>query len=430
MMLATTRSLSDWLDRIERLHSAPIELGLERISQVRERMQLRTDFPVILVGGTNGKGSTCAFLEAIYRGAGYLTGLYTSPHILAYNERVRVGGLDADDAELVAAFERVEAARGDISLTYFEFGTLAALDVFCQRGVDVAILEVGLGGRLDAVNIFEPACSVVVSVDIDHVEYLGNDREAIGFEKAGIFRGGRPAVCADEEPPGSLIDHANAIGADLRLIGRDFGYTSMEAGWQFWNCAGKLAGLPLPALRGSRQFDNAAAALECIRALHSQIPVGMAAMRNGLLDARIAARFQVLPGKPVVILDVAHNAAAAQLLAANLTSMPCTGRTLAVFGVLKDKEIGRIVSSLAQRVDQWFVSGLPVARSAAATQVQHELMQVSKADRVTCFENVGSALVAAQDSAREDDRIVVFGSFYTVSEALKSSEALRAQVRC
>ena len=429
-MLATTRSLTDWLDRIERLHPSSIDMGLERISQVRERMQIHTDFPVILVGGTNGKGSTCAFLEAIYRASGYLTGLYTSPHILAYNERVRVGGHDADDSELVAAFERVEAARGDISLTYFEFGTLAALDVFSQRDVDVAILEVGLGGRLDAVNIFEPACSVVVSVDIDHVEYLGTDREAIGFEKAGIFRAGRPAVCADEEPPASLLDHVSAIGADLRLIGRDFGYTSTETGWQFWNCAGKLAGLPLPAMRGARQFDNAAAALECIRALHPQIPVDMAALRHGLLDARVAARFQVLPRKPVVILDVAHNVAAVQVLAVNLKSMPCTGRTLAVFGVLQDKEIETIVALLAQQVDHWFVGGLPVARGAAPARIRHELMRVSTPDRVTCFENVGSALVAAQDSACEDDRIVVFGSFYTVSEALKSSEALRAQARC
>ena len=429
-MLATTRSLTDWLDRIERLHAATIDLGLERIAQVRDRMQMRPDFPVILVGGTNGKGSTCAFLDAIYRSSGYVTGLYTSPHILAYNERVRVSGHEADDAELVAAFERVEAARGEISLTYFEFGTLAALYVFCQRAVDVGILEVGLGGRLDAVNIFEPAVSVVVSVDIDHVEYLGNDREAIGYEKAGIFRSGRPAVCADDEPPASLISHAASIGADLRLIGRDFGYTSTDAGWQFWNFGGKLAGLPLPVLRGSRQFDNAAAALECVRALHPSIPVEMAAMRNGLLDARVAARFQVLPGKPVVILDVAHNAAAAQVLADNLESMPCSGRTLGVFGVLQDKEIDKIASVLAGQVDQWYACGLPVARGATTAQIRNGLLQATAPERVVCFENVANALVAAQDTARENDRIVVFGSFYTVSEALKSSEALRTLARC
>lgn len=430
MMLATTRSLTDWLDRIEGLHTAAIDLGLERVAQVRDRMQLNLDFPVILVGGTNGKGSTCAFVEAIYRSSGYLTGLYTSPHILDYNERVRVGGRDADDAELIDAFEHVEAARGDISLTYFEYGTLAALHVFCKRAVDVAILEVGLGGRLDAVNIFEPACSVVVSVDIDHVEYLGNDREAIGYEKAGIFRPGRPAVCADDEPPASLIGHADSIGADLRLIGRDFGYTSTDTGWQFWNCAGKLAGLPLPALRGSRQIDNAAAALECVRALHQQVPVEMAALRNGLLSARVAARFQVLPGTPTVILDVAHNVAAAQVLAANLKNMPCSGRTLAVFGVLQDKEIDRIASVLAGQVDQWYACGLPVPRGATTAQISNGLLQATTPDRVACFENAASALAAARDTARESDRIVVFGSFYTVSEALKSSEALRTLARC
>jgi dihydrofolate synthase/folylpolyglutamate synthase len=429
-MLATKRTLADWLDRIERLHATSIDLGLERIAQVRDRMQISLDFPVILVGGTNGKGSTCAFLDAIYRSSGYLTGLYTSPHILAYNERVRIGGRDAGDIELVAAFETVDAARGEIPLTYFEFGTLAALHVFCRRAVDIAILEVGLGGRLDAVNIFEPACSVVASVAIDHVEYLGNDREAIGYEKAGIFRSGRPAVCADEQPPASLIRHATSIGADLRIIDRDFGYTSTDTSWQFWNLAGKLAGLPLPALRGARQFDNAAAALECVRALHQLVPVEMAALRNGLLNAQIAARFQVLPGKPVVILDVAHNAAAAQVLSANLKSMSCSGKTLAVFGVLQDKEIDEIGSALAGQIDQWYACGLPVARGATTEQIKLGLSQAIAPDRVQCFENAGSALAAAQDMARENDRIVVFGSFYTVSEALKSSDALRTLARC
>jgi dihydrofolate synthase/folylpolyglutamate synthase len=302
--------------------------------------------------------------------------------------------------------------------------------VFCSRAVDVAILEVGLGGRLDAVNIFEPVCSIVVSVDIDHVEYLGNDREAIGFEKAGIFRAGRPAVCADDEPPASLLSHAASIGADLRLIGRDFGYGSTENGWQFWNCAGKLAGLPLPVLRGSRQFDNAAAALECVRALHQQVPVEMAALRNGLLDARVVARFQVLPGTPTVILDVAHNVAAAQVLAANLENMPCSGRTLAVFGVLQDKEIDNIVSTLAEQVDHWYACALPVARGATTERIRQGLLQATAQDRVACFDDVASALAAAEGSARDNDRILVFGSFYTVSEALKSSEALRTLARC
>ncbi len=424
-MLATTRALSDWLDRIERLHPTEIELGLERVGAVRDRLHIDPAFPVILVGGTNGKGSTCAMLDAIYRSAGHSTGLYTSPHLLTFNERVRVNGDAVEDAELVTAFERVEAARGDVALTYFEFGTLAAQLVFCERAVDLAILEVGLGGRLDAVNIFEPACSLVVTVGIDHVDYLGTDREAIGFEKAGIFRSGRPAVCADDNPPASLIEHANKIGADLYLIGRDFGHTQSDTAWQFWNCAGKKAALPFPALRGECQLDNAAAALECVRIMHRHLPVDMGALRNGLLNARVAARFQVLPTKPLVVLDVAHNAAAADTLSANLRHLPGSGKTLAVFGVLQDKEIDKIVAVLAPQIDAWFVCALPVSRAAPAEQIKQAVLRASSHQSPAVFADVASGLSAAQEAAQEDDKILVFGSFYTVSEALKSSDALR-----
>lgn len=430
MVLASTDSLPAWLERIERLHPASIEMGLDRVATVWHRMRMSPTFPVILVGGTNGKGSTCAMLESIYRKAGYLTGLYTSPHLLTYNERIRVGAKNVDDEALVAAFERVDTARGNVPLTYFEFGTLAAQSVFCDRAVDVAILEVGLGGRLDAVNIFEPACSVVVSVGIDHIDYLGNDREAIGFEKAGIFRSGRPAVCADDEPPASLLSHAETVGADLSLIGRDFGHTRSDIAWQFWNCAGKKAGLPFPALRGASQLDNAAAALECLRILQPRLPVDMGALRNGLVDAHVMARFQVLPGKPLVILDVAHNAAAARVLSENLMSLPGAARTLAVFGVLQDKQIDEIASILAGQIDQWFVCELPVSRAATAGQLKQTVLQVTGHQQVEAFDDVSSGLAAAQDAARDDDRILVFGSFYTVSEALKSSEALRAQATC
>ena len=428
--LAPPLSLSAWLDRIEGLHPWSIELGLERVAAVRDRMQLSDSFPVILVGGTNGKGSTCAMLESIYHNAGYDTGLYTSPHLMAYNERVRVNCKEVDDQELVASFERVDAARGDISLTYFEFGTLAAQQVFCDRNVDLAILEVGLGGRLDAVNIFEPACSIVVNVGIDHVDYLGTDREAIGFEKAGIFRRGRPAVCADDDPPASLLAQASAVGADLFLIGRDFGHSRTDTAWAFWSSAGKKNGLPPPALRGACQLDNAAAAFECVRTLQQRLPVDMGALRNGLLEATIPARFQVLPGKPVVILDVAHNAAAARVLSTNLLGLPNPGRTLAVFAVLQDKQIDAIVSILAGQIDQWFLCDLPVSRAARVEHVKRIVLQVSEEACVDAFDCVAGGLAAAQEAAREGDRIVIFGSFYTVSEALKSSEALRMLASC
>jgi dihydrofolate synthase/folylpolyglutamate synthase len=270
----------------------------------------------------------------------------------------------------------------------------------------------------------------VVSVGIDHIEYLGADRESIGREKAGIFRDGVPAVCADDDPPATLVEHAHAVGADLHLIGRDFGYVRADTAWQFWSSSGKKAGLPFPALRGARQLDNAAAALECVRILQPRLPVDMGALRNGLLHAHVPARFQVLPGKPQVIIDVAHNAAAARVLSANLRNMPGSGKTLAVFAVLQDKQIREITAELAGQIDRWFVCELPVARAAGAQQVKDVLLQQVAGAQVDVFEDVASGLAAAREAAREDDRILLFGSFYTVSQALKSSEALRSQAGC
>jgi dihydrofolate synthase/folylpolyglutamate synthase len=414
------RSLSAWLRRLEQIHPKEIDMGLERVVEVRDRIGLKYSFPIISVGGTNGKGSTCAMLEAIYQCAGYRAGLYTSPHLINYNERVRVDGREARDEELVGAFERVDAARGEISLTYFEFGTLAAQLIFCDKAVDVAILEVGLGGRLDAVNAFDPHCSVVLSVAIDHVEYLGTTREAIGREKAGIFRNGRPAICADEDPPTSLLEHALVVGADLHLAGRDFGHKRTATGWQFWNAAGKKSGLPYPALRGTAQLDNAAAALECIHSMRERLPVEMAALRAGLLDAYLPGRFQVLPGVPTFILDVAHNAAAAHVLSADLEALPCSGKTIAVFGVLADKQIDQIASALARNVDEWFVCDLRTPRGAQAESVKQALMRSAPGVPVTVCRSVVQGVAAAREVAQGDDRILVFGSFYTVSEALQT----------
>ncbi|OFZ72732.1 MAG: bifunctional folylpolyglutamate synthase/dihydrofolate synthase, partial [Betaproteobacteria bacterium RBG_16_64_9] len=313
-----SRTLSEWLDYIERTHPAGIELGLERVARVRDALGLSFAGPIITVGGTNGKGSTCAMLDAILRAEGYRVGLYTSPHLLHFNERVRLSGVPVSDGELVLAFEAVEQARGDTPLTYFEFGTLAAWHIFATAPLDALVLEVGLGGRLDAVNAFEPDCAIVTRVSIDHVDYLGSSRESIGAEKAGIFRAGKPAICADPCPPGTLVAHAQAIGADLQQIGRDFSYVGGLTQWRFNGRSGSRAGLAPPALRGATQLANAAACLAALDAMSKRLPVSMQAVRLGLATVELPGRFQVLPGRPSVVLDVAHNPDAAATLAANL----------------------------------------------------------------------------------------------------------------
>jgi dihydrofolate synthase/folylpolyglutamate synthase len=411
--------LASWLSYLERLHPATIELGLERVARVRDRLALAPPFPLITVGGTNGKGSTCAMLESVLKSAGYRVGCYASPHLLRYNERVRIGGIEVPDAALVAAFERVEQARGDISLTYFEFGTLAAVLLFQDARLDVAVLEVGLGGRLDAVNAFEPDCAVVVSIGLDHTDYLGPTLGHIGFEKAGIFRAGKPAVVAETEPPATLLEHAQKIAADLFLIDRDFGYVAGEQQWQFWDWRGKRDGLPLPALRGRYQLANASAALAALDALRDRLPVDMGAIRRGLVEVDLPGRFQVVPGRPAVILDVAHNPHAALRLAENLERMP-RGRRLAVFAMLKDKDIEGVIAAVCKQVDAWLVAPLPGARGADLARMQEALRAASVRAPVESFASVAAALEQARERAGADDKILVFGSFYTVADALRS----------
>jgi dihydrofolate synthase/folylpolyglutamate synthase len=378
-------SLTEWLERLERLHPRPIDLGLERVEAVRARLGPALTMPLFVVGGTNGKGSVCGLLEAMLRSAGYRTGLYTSPHLLRYNERVRIDGTEADDAALVDAFERIERARADISLTYFEFGTLAAALLFADARLDAAVLEVGLGGRLDAVNVFDADCAVVTSVALDHVQFLGPTREAIGREKAGIFRPGRPAVCADPDPPASLVAHAQACGARLVQIGRDFGYGEGRMQWRYWGPAGKRAGLPYPALRGAHQLANAAAALAALDQLHERLPVHMQSIRAGLTSVSVPGRFQVLPGRPAVILDVAHNAHAAQALARTLGSHGRHARTLAVFAMLADKDIGAVIDAVKDRIDLWHVAGLSVERGVRPAWRQPRMIESSCSDRSTPY---------------------------------------------
>ena len=419
------QTLEQWLEYIERLHPKTVALGLERVMRVRQALALEPASPVITVGGTNGKGSACAMLEAILHHAGYRVGCYTSPHLLRYNERVRIGRAEASDADLVRAFSEVDRARGDVPLTYFEFGTLAAMGLFVARQVDVAVLEVGLGGRLDAVNAFDADCAVVTSVDIDHVDYLGADREAIGYEKAGIFRSGCPAVCADAAPPARLVQHAGEIGARLLVIGADFGATPCGAQWQYWGPRGRRSALPHPVLRGACQLGNAAAAITALDCLRERLPVTMSDIRAGLLQADIPGRFQVLPGRPAVILDVAHNPHAARALAANLAAMGPGGRTLAVFGMLKDKDVAGVISALKTQVAHWFVAGLPGPRGASAAEL-HEALDAARVASATRCADVPAAYAQACDMAAENDRIVVFGSFYTVAAVMPLREHQRA----
>jgi len=400
------------------LHPSAIEMGLDRVRRVKEALGLAPAFPLIVVGGTNGKGSTCAFLEAILGAAGYKTGLYTSPHLLRYNERVRIAGAEASDADLVAAFEKIDAARGDTSLTYFEFGTLGAMLQFIDAGVDVAILEVGLGGRLDAVNVFDADAAIVTSVDLDHMEYLGDTRELIGFEKAGIYRAGRPSICADPAPPASLLAHARHIGAALRCVDQDFSAQREGDRWTFRGRETHWAALPLPAMAGAYQLRNAAGALAALEAVRDRLPVSEAAIRQGLAAARVPGRFQRIASAPEVILDVAHNPEAARALAATLHEQPAAGRTLAVVGMLADKDAAGVFAALSGEIDAWWTCTPESSRAQDATALAAILRRQVNRAPISVQPDVNTALAEARGEAREGDRILVFGSFYTVAAVL------------
>lgn len=380
-----------------------------------------TDFgcPVITVGGTNGKGSSVAYLESMLLAQPYRVCTYTSPHLLRYNERIRVNGHAVADEPLCAAFEAIERVRGDVSLTYFEFGTLAALWLFRAERPDVIILEVGLGGRLDAVNLVDADVALIVSIGIDHTDWLGPDRESIGREKAGIFREGRPAVCGDPAPPASILQHAEALGLRLDCIGRDF-RAERSPDTNEWNWAGRderLDRLPLPGLVGQAQLNNAASSIAALRRLSGRLPVSPDAIREGLVKAFLPGRFQVLPGQIPVILDVAHNAEACAALADNLSAQPCTGRTLAVFGMLRDKPAREVARVMDAHVHAWYLAELECAgRGQSAESLAQRMGKLQAA--VTCHPDVAAAFTAARRQAVTGDRIVVFGSFHTVEAVL------------
>ncbi len=421
------RLLSDWLAHLEGLHpkgQGGIELGLDRVGRVKDALKQKPQCPLIIVGGTNGKGSTCAYLEAIYAFAGYRVGCYTSPHLLEYSERVRVNRLSIDDETLCQAFARVEAARqsaGNVALTYFEFGTLAAWEVFSARQVEVIILEVGLGGRLDAVNVYEPDCSVVTGIALDHTDWLGSTREAIGFEKAGIFRSGKPAICADLEPPQSLLDHAAVIGADLRLLGRDFAYSVGKTQWDFRGGNGRVQHeLPYPGLQGGCQLRNASAVLAAVDIFKERLPVSEQAISRGLVEVELPGRFQVFSERPSVVLDVAHNPEAAEGLVENLNTMGTFERTIAVVGMLADKDIAGTLSALAGKIDVWLLASLEVPRGAPAEVLASVVADGKLGGCVERFASPAEAFKRAAKLAGENDRIVSFGSFYTVAAVTRA----------
>jgi dihydrofolate synthase/folylpolyglutamate synthase len=427
--VVASRTLAEWLRYIERQHPQSIQLGLDRVAQVYGRLGQRFDCPVLTVGGTNGKGSTCALLEAVLHASGYRTGLYTSPHLLRYNERVRIGAREAEDEALCEAFAAVDAARSGVQLTYFEFGTLAALWLFARAGLDAVILEVGLGGRLDAVNVIDTDCAVLTSLGIDHAEYLGSTLESIGREKAGIFRRDRPAVVAEPEPPLSVLSAARDVGARLMIFGRDFGCVREDGQWRYWGPEGSRAGLAHPALRGGFQLRNAAAAMCALDSLRERLPVGMQHLREGLAKVRLPARFQVLPGRPQVILDVAHNPQAAEALAEAIAAGGFAPQTIAVFGMLKDKDIRAVVRRIAPRITRWHLASLGGERGASAAELAAALRAEAVAAPAAEHASAAQAFAAAREEASENDKILVFGSFLTVGEVMAHLEAERGGVR-
>ncbi len=417
-------NLGQWLAHCERLHPVTIDMGLDRVRAVAQRMHLRFSCPVITVAGTNGKGSTCAMLESILGQAGYRTGVYSSPHLVHFEERLRLRGQSVDAEPLIGGFAAVEAARcqdgQDISLSYFEFTTLAIMQVMAISDLDVVILEVGLGGRLDATNIIDADCAIITSIDLDHMEYLGPDRESIGREKAGVMRPGRPAVVSDPVPPQSVLDYAAAVGADVWRVGTDFNVAGDPLQWSWAGRGRRYSGLAYPALRGANQLINAGGVLAALTAMRERLPVTAQAVRNGFAFVELPGRFQLVPGQPALVLDVAHNPHSAAALAVNLDAMGFFPTTHAVFGAMADKDLGPMLAKLNPIIDRWYFTDLPTARAASAMRL-HEQWAAQNARKDASgqtFADPQAALAAAVAAADPADRIVVFGSFYTVGGVL------------
>ena len=414
------RSIDKWLHWQESLHFTAIELGLERCRRVANNMGLlNPSYNVISVAGTNGKGSSIIMLDRILRNAGYKIGRYTSPHLLRYNERICINGNEATDTELCESFDRIDRARGDISLTYFEFGTLAALDLFRQHSVQLAILEVGLGGRLDAVNILDADISLITSIDIDHQEWLGNNRESIGREKAGIFRNLAPAICSEPNPPQSLLDCSEALGTPISILGSDYQFNLINDTWSWSTKDTRIERLPRPMKYCDFQIQNASGVLMLLAKIQDEYPVSTENIKQGLSSFRLEGRFQIIPGAIPKILDVAHNRESIKALVNNLKMIPCYGKTHIILGMLKDKDHQRVIKELIEITDTWHFVSISQDRGIEAKILTSELKALGRLENISEYSNVEEALDKIHKLSMPDDRIIITGSFYTVGAAIR-----------
>ncbi len=421
------KTLQEWLAWQEGLHPSKIELGLERVQLVWRSLRPEPlNSIVITIAGTNGKGSSAALLESILSAAGYSVGCYTSPHLLRYNERIRVNGREVSDRAICAAFDRVDRARDETSLTYFEFGTLAALDIFAGEQLDVLILEVGLGGRLDAVNIIDPDVALITSIDIDHTDWLGNTRDEIALEKAGILRPGRPAVFGGTHPPSALLQRAEDMDVDLSIAGDDFTFSRTEGDWSWKGRRSAYTQLPVPLQHAGFILQNGAAALMVLELLQDRLSIKADSICNGMLGMNLAGRFQVIPGDVTVILDVAHNHAASAELAGNMGKLPRKGRNLALFSALADKDIVQLVEPLSGTIERWYIGRLDADRAANLDRLHDSLIAAGvEASSIESHESMSQALVKAMADIETHDKLIIFGSFYTVAEAMRHPYIIR-----
>jgi dihydrofolate synthase/folylpolyglutamate synthase len=417
------QSLSDWLDWQEKLHPATIELGLERVKRVWQRLHPEPFNPfVISVAGTNGKGSCVAFLDAILSAATYSVGTYTSPHLIRYNERIHLFGKQADDEQLISAFQRIEEVRDDIQLTYFEYGTLAALYLFASEKVDVAVLEVGLGGRLDAVNILDADAALITSIGFDHMQWLGDDLDKIAYEKAGILRTGRPAVFAEPGPPAGFVSAAESSGAIVSYAGADYSWEIADHSWSVNINPENFSALPLPFLQGSHQLQNAAAVITLLHSVADQLTVSSEAISKGLANARLAGRFQVIKGVPNLVLDVAHNSESAQVLAGNLSKFGETGKKYAIFSMYADKPVEKVVQILADKFDHWFLYPLDSERGMNRADIEKRVVHELAAGNSTILSSLQDAWQHGCLKCEAGDSLVFFGSFEVIGNVLKLIE--------